>query len=67
MGIELIRENSHSAVGLTWKTYGLEKTDDAGNRKEVQDVSTDEDTVKTGVMEFDIFGKLIYKWIAVYG
>jgi len=62
VGVKLIRENSHNSVGLSWKTHGLEKADDTGDRKEVQDVSADEDTVKTGVMEFDIFGKLIYKW-----
>ena len=63
VGIELIRENSHNAVGLSWKTHGFEKTHDTGDWKEVQNVSTDDDTVKTNVMEFDIFGKLIYKWM----
>ena len=61
VSVELIRENSHNAVGLLRKPYGLEKTDDTGHGKEVQDIPTDDDPVKAGVMKFDIFGKLVYK------
>ena len=39
----------------------LKKTVNTCKREEIQDLSTNNHAVEAGVMEFDIFGKLIYK------
>jgi len=59
--IKLISKNSHDPICFSGKPHGLEKKNYTGYREEFQDISTDNDAVETGVMEFDIFRKLIYK------
>ena len=47
----------------TGRRVNILAKDHTGRREELQDISPDDDPVKAGVIEFDIFGKLAYKRI----
>ena len=63
MGVKLVGEDAHDAVGKFPEAHQSEKFDNAGGEEHEADVSTEDDAVKADIFEVDISVELLHKGV----
>jgi len=63
MGVQLVGQYAHDAVGEFPETHRSEELDHACRKEQPQDVPPKDDTIKAVVFELDILGELLHKGI----
>jgi hypothetical protein len=59
----LVSQYAHDAVCELSEAHESENMNNPGGEKEQADVASEDNTIKTGVFEVDIFGKLLHKGV----